>query len=117
MDHYGQMALEFSRVHRPIGHAQITDPTAHFEAMGRQIAAEVVRMRDEILGGPRPDEEPATLRTRSTQALTAAREIVLGEHPAFIPEATTLDGTDDHPTTRRYQDRLKAISDTLTTLT
>lgn len=63
MGHYGQMAMEFSRAHRPISHGQITDPTAHFEAMGRQIAAEVIRVRDEILGGPRPDEEPETSRT------------------------------------------------------
>lgn len=114
MDHYGRMAMEFSRDHRPSSHAQITDPTAHFEAMGRQIAAEVVRVRDEILGGPRPNEDPGALRTRSSQALAAAREIVLRQHSAFIPETETPDELDDDPEARRYRDRLTAIGDTLT---
>jgi len=114
MDHYGQMAMEFSRDHRPISHGQITDPTAHFETMGRQIAAELVRVRDEILGGRRPDEDPAALRTRSSQALAAAREIVLSQHPAFIPETETPDEADGDPDARRYRDRLTAIGDTLT---
>lgn len=114
MDHYGQMAMEFSRDHRPSSHARITDPAVHFEEVGRQIATEVSRVRDEILGGTRPDEDPAALRTRSSQALATAREIVVSGHPAFMPETAACDEVDEDPDTRRYQDRLTTISDTLT---
>jgi hypothetical protein len=112
MNHYGRLALEFGQKHRPTALAAIPDPDAYFTGIGDEIAAEVTRLRDEILGPAREGEGPDALRTRSSQAQAAATEVVLSQHPTFQPEATdpeTEDWTDD-PDLDRYYQRLADIS-------
>jgi hypothetical protein len=89
MNRYGQMALEFSRQHRPNAYSQITDPYRFFDAAGEAIQAEVTRLRDDLLGAPRPGESPEDYRLRSYQALAKAEELTLTDHHLFQPEAET----------------------------
>jgi hypothetical protein len=89
MNRYGQMALEFSRQHRPNAYSQISDPHRLFDEAGEAIQAGVIRLRDGLLGAPRPDENPEDYRLRSYQALTTAEELTLADHHLFQPEAET----------------------------
>ena len=112
MNHNGRLALEFSQQHRPTALAAIPNPDRFFARIGEEIAAEVTRLRDEILGPARGGEGPDALRTRSSQAQAAATEVVLSQHPLFQPETTdpeTEDWTDD-PDLDRYYQRLADIS-------
>lgn len=112
MNHYGRLALEFSQQHRPTALAAIPDPDAYFARSGEEIAAEVTRLRDEILGPARRGEGPDALRIRSSQAQAAAAEVVLRQHPLFQPEEVdpeTEDWTED-PDLDRYYQRLADIN-------
>lgn len=111
MNRYGRLALEFSEQYRPVAFAAIPDPGAHFAAVGEEIAADVTRFRDEILGPRRDGEDLDAFRIRSSQALASATEVILSEHSLFQPEATdpaTEDGTDD-PDLDRYYRQLAMI--------
>ncbi|QYG94377.1 hypothetical protein HC251_19355 [Iamia sp. SCSIO 61187] len=112
MNHYGRLALEFSQRHRPTALAAIPDPDLYFARIGEEIAAEVIRLRDEILGPPREGEGPEALRIRSSQAQAAAAEVVLSQHPLFQPEATDLESEDwaDDPDLDRYYQGLADIN-------
>lgn len=106
MNHYGRLALEFGQQHRPTALAAIPDPDLYFARIGEEIAAEVTRLRDQILGPAREGERPDALRLRSSQAQAAATEVVLSQHPLFQPEATdpeTEDWADDPDLDRYYQ--------------
>lgn len=105
MNRYGQMALDHSREHRPDAFSQIRHPDVFFAEAGEAIAAEVTRLRDQILGPPRPDESPETYRLRCYQALAAAEELTLADHHLFQPEPSeaTEDWSDDPDLARRYQ--------------
>lgn len=115
MDHYGQMAFEFSRDHRPESHRALEDPIAHFENVGREIAAEVACVRDQVLGPVRDDEDLAAFHIRSSQAQAASREIVLSNNPCFVPETPTVEEETEDRDSERYRDRLSTISDLLMT--
>jgi hypothetical protein len=106
MNHHGRLALEFSQQHRPTALAAIPDPDAYFTRIGEEIAAEVTRVRDEILGPAREGEGPDALRIRSSQARAAATEVVVSQHPLFQPEEGDLeaeDWTEDPDLDRYYQ--------------
>ncbi|QYG94200.1 hypothetical protein HC251_18340 [Iamia sp. SCSIO 61187] len=112
MNHYGRLALEFHQQHRPTALAAIPDPEVYFTRIGEEIATEVNRCRDEILGPVRAGEGPDVLRIRSSQALAAATEVVVSQHPLFQQEAAdpdTEDWTDD-PDLDRYYRRLAEIN-------
>lgn len=106
MNRYGQMALDHSRQHRPDAYSQIPDPAQFFDEAGEEIAATVTRLRDEILGPPKPDETLEEYRLRSYQALATAEELTLADHPLFQPDpsAETEDWSDDPDLARHYQD-------------
>ena len=53
MNHYGQLALDHSRNHRPVAYSQIPDPDEFFAEAGEEIAAAITESRDQILGPPR----------------------------------------------------------------
>lgn len=112
MNHHGRLALEFSQQHRPTAFAAIPDTDRYFTQVGEEIAAEVSRLRDQILGPARPGEGPDELRSRSSQAQAAATEVVLSQHPLFQPEATEPENEDwtDDPDLDRYYQRLTDIS-------
>src|SRR3546814_17477673 len=57
MNRYVQMALDHNRRHRPDAYSQIPNPAEFFAGTGEEIAAQVSRLRDEILGSPRPDRK------------------------------------------------------------
>lgn len=106
MNRYGQMALDHNRRHRPDAYSQIPDPEAFFAEAGEEIAAEVTRLRDEILGPTRPGESSEEFRLRSYQALATAEELTLANHHLFQPDPsseTEDDWSDDPDLDRRYR--------------
>lgn len=106
MNRYGQMVLDHNRQHRPDAYSQIPNPDAFFAQAGEVLAAEVTRLRDEILGPPRPGESVETYRLRSYQALVTAEELILADHHLFQPEPsneTETHRSDDPDLDRRYQ--------------
>ncbi len=111
MNRYGRLAREFSRRHRPRAFAKTRDPDRFFTAVGDEIQAEVTRRRDELLGGPRPGENPEAYRRRSYQALATAQEPTLADHPLFEPEPETgAQETDNDPDLDRYRRLLNEIN-------
>lgn len=105
MNRYGQMALDHNRKYRPDAYSEIANPDAFFAEAGEEIAAEVTRLRDEILGPMRADENPESYRLRSYQALATAEEITLADHPLLQPEQSdeTEDWTEDPDLARHYR--------------
>ena len=98
MNHYGQLALDHSRNHRPAAYSQIPNPDEFFAQAGEEIAAAISETRDQILGLPRADEDLESYRLRSYQALATAKELVLADHHLFQPETTeTEDDLDEDP--------------------
>jgi hypothetical protein len=115
MNRYGQMLLDFNRRHRPQAFAQIEDPERFFDQAGDQIEADIAQVRDQILGAPRPGENPEQYRLRSYQALDTARELVTADHWLLIPEATDGEAPDlsDDPELAAYYQDLDLINDTI----
>lgn len=105
MNHYGRLALDHNRRHRPRAFAQIPEPERFFQEVGEEIQAHVTARRDEILGPTRPDEDPETYRLRSYQALAAAEEMTLADHHLLQPAAGTDpdEWTEDPDLERRYR--------------
>lgn len=105
MNRYGQLALDHSRTHRPVAYSQIPHPNRFFTEAGEQIATQVTRLRDEILGPARPSESPEDYRRRSCQALATAEELTLADHHLFQvePTETVEDWEDDPDLGRRYE--------------
>jgi hypothetical protein len=111
LNRYGLMALEFCRKHRPIAWAQTVNPESTFEDVGAQIQAEVTRVRDELMGPPRPNEHATDLQRRGAQSLRTAEELVLENHPAFRPETTPDDETtEDDPELSDYWRALATVN-------
>ena len=113
MNRFGQMALDHNRRHRPDACSQIPDPDRFFTQVGAEIAAEVTRLRDQILDQPRPGESLEAYRLRSYQALATAEELVLADHHLFQPETEEID--EDDPITDRYLRDLALINETIHT--
>lgn len=88
MNHYGRMAMEYTRTHRPRAFSSIADPARHFGELGEQIQAAVTAARDEILGRQRTGESIEEFRTRAHQTLRTAEEIVLTDLVWLPPEPT-----------------------------
>jgi hypothetical protein len=110
MNRYGQMALDHTRQHRPTAFASLTDPTAHFSQLGEEIATRISWLRDELLGTPRPGENPEAYRQRSYQARRQAEEVVLAE-TVWLPPEDPNGPADDQ--TLAYRSRLSTIAQTL----
>lgn len=105
MNHYGQIALDHSRNHRPVAYSQIPDPDEFFARAGEEIAATISQTRDQILGPPRPDEDLETYRLRSYQALATAEELVLADHYLFVAETSETEDVlnEDPDLANRYR--------------
>ncbi|WCO67970.1 hypothetical protein PO878_04435 [Iamia majanohamensis] len=106
MNRYGQMAHDHTRRYRPDSYSQIPDPDAFFAEVGEEIAAEVSRLRDEILGPVRDDETPEEHRLRSYQALATAEELAMADHPLLQPDPSeeAEDWSDDPDLAHHYRD-------------
>lgn len=116
MNPYGRLALDHSRRHRPHAYSQIPDPDRFFDQAGEEIGAEVTALRDEILGPPRPDENPEVYRLRSYQALTTAEEVTLADHHLFQPEeAMEPEDWADDPDLERHYRHLAEINQAINT--
>lgn len=85
MNDYGQRALDHDRIHHPERFATITDPQAHYLAVGERAQTAVTDLRDQILGPQRTEETLDQYRSRSHQALRQAEELVL--HELLTPTA------------------------------
>jgi len=108
MNRYGQMALDHHRRHRASGSSPIPDQESFFAGVGEEIAAQVTRLRDEMLGPRHAGESFELLRLRSYQAWTTAEELTLADHPQFQPvpaseQGAVEDWSDDPDLRSRYQ--------------
>ena len=104
MNHYGQLALDHSRNHRPVAYSQIPDPDGFFTKAGEEIGAAIIETRDQILGPPRAHEDLESYRRRGYQALATAEELVLADHFLFQSETTaTEDFHEDPDLAARYR--------------
>lgn len=104
MNHYGQLALDHSRNHRPVAYSQIPDPDGFFAEAGEEIGAAIIETRDQILGPPRAHEDLESYRRRGYQALATAEELVLADHFLFQSETTaTEDFHEDPDLAARYR--------------
>lgn len=113
MNHYGRLALEHNRKHRPSTYAQISDPDRFFHDAGEAIQAEVSQLRDELLGPSRPGETPEDYRLRSYQALATAEELTLADHHLFQPapdRETEQLALGDDPDLERHHRHLSEIN-------
>ena len=116
MNHYGRLALDHSRRHRPHAYSQIPDPDRYFNQAGEQIQAEVTALRDQILGAQRVDENPEAYRLRSYQALTTAEELTLANHHLLQPEdEMEPDDWADDPDLERHYRHLAEINQAINT--
>jgi hypothetical protein len=106
MNHYGQLALDHSRNHRPAAYSQIPHPDEFFAEAGEEIAAAITETRDQILGPPRAGEDLESYRRRGYQALATAEEMVLADHFLFQPETT---GEEDFDEDRDLADRYRLL--------
>lgn len=89
-------------------HSQI--PTTA-QADTNRVQSETTLLRDQILGAPRPSEDPEAYRLRSYQALAAAREIVQAEQP--IPAVEDQAAEIDDPILADYFSNLELIASAL----
>ena len=116
MNTYGQLVQDHHRRHRPHAYSQIPDPDRFFDEAGEEIQAEVTARRDEILGPPRPDENPEAYRLRSYQALTMAEELTLANHHLLQPEPETEpEDWEDDPDLERHYRHLAEINQAINT--
>ena len=109
MNHYGLLAMEHHRTHRPTEFASIDDPVDFFRVVGEEIQATVTSRRDELLGPIRHGETHEAYRLRSYQALRAAEELTLQEHHLLQATDDEMDGESD-PAMTRYLDELHRIN-------
>lgn len=86
MNHYGRMAMDHSRLNRPLAFSSIIDPIRHYTELGEQVQAAITAAREEILGQRRESETIGGFRARSQQALRTAKETVLAELVWLPPE-------------------------------
>ena len=109
MNHYGEMARNHDRTHHPDRYATISDPEAHYQALGEGTQTAVTDLRDQILGPRRKKESMDGFRTRSHQALRQAEELVLDE--LLTTTATDQDHTDGETTAlHALNDRLSRLA-------
>jgi hypothetical protein len=111
MNHYGLLAMDFCRRHRPIEWSQTPDPSRQFETLGDQIQADITSLRDRLMGSPRPGENPTSVQRRSAQNLATAEELVLADHPALQPEPTAEEDEDRELSS--YRQSLALINEAL----
>ena len=112
MNHYGQLALEHWRRHRPLSLAALPDQRMHFTALGEQIQAAVTDLRDEIL-----QTTPTTIadvRPASRRALLMAEEIVLTE---LVWQPEELSASPSDADLDRHYRSLQMVNDVLTSET
>lgn len=110
VNHYGRMAMEHTRAHRPRSFSSIEDPIRHFTNLGEQVQSAITTARDEILGPQRASETIDEFRARSHQALRTAEEIVLAELVWLPPEPTTH-ALEADETLRDHYRRLEEIAE------
>lgn len=109
MNHFGRLAMEHLRMHRPTEFASIDDPVEFFGTVGEEIQATVTSRRDEILGPIREGETHEAYRLRGYQALRTAEELTLREHHLLQATDDETDAEWD-PAMTRYLDELHRIN-------
>lgn len=109
MNHYGKLALEYSRRHRPIAYASIEDRTEFFTRAGEEIQDQVTLRRDEVLGPPRAGENLEEYRLRSYQALSIAEALILADHHLLQPETDPDEEDESDPAMERSLRELARI--------
>lgn len=107
MNHYGQLAMDHWRTHRPMSYAAITDPVGHFEALGEQAQAAITALRDEVLGPTRPGESLTDLQRRTAWAQRQAEEIVISDLILHPEEPTAMESD---PALSEYYRQLAAMN-------
>ncbi|MBK5224110.1 MAG: hypothetical protein JJE52_14795 [Acidimicrobiia bacterium] len=110
MNHYGQLAMNHSRRHRPTAYASIDGPAGFFTRAGEEIQDLVTIRHDEILGSLRPGENLEDYRLRSYQARSMAEELTLADHHLFQAEDDPDEETETDPAMERYWRELDRIN-------
>lgn len=77
-----------------------------------QPATDVADLREQILGAPRPFEDPEAYRLRSYQALRQAREIVT-EPAIYLQEDRPMPGDQEDTALANYHSALDLIATSL----
>ncbi len=106
MNRYGRLAFDHWLRHRPASLASMPDPEAHFDRLGAMAEAQVIEVRDRLLGGRRPGEDLETFRLRSYRSRRQAEETVLVELVWAQPETATAANEEDDEILAAYQRRL-----------
>lgn len=78
VNHYGQLAMEHWRAHRPDALASLTDPSTYFQRLGEDIQAAITSLRDELLVQV-GNTTMADIHWRARRAQATAEEVVLAE--------------------------------------
>lgn len=78
VNHYGQMAMDHWRAHRPHAFRLLADPSAYFQSLGEEVQAAITSLRDDLLV-PVADQQLTDTRREAHQAYATAEEIVLTE--------------------------------------
>jgi hypothetical protein len=78
VNHYGQLAMEHWRAHRPDAFAALTNPNTYFQRLGEEIQAAITSLRDDLLSQV-GNSTMADIGPRARQAQVTAEEVVLAE--------------------------------------
>ena len=78
MNHYGQLAMEHWRAHRPHAFQALPDPSGYFEGLGEEVQAAITSLRDDLMIRT-PTRSMIDTDRRAHQAHAMAEEIVLTE--------------------------------------
>lgn len=110
VNHYGQLAAEHWRAHRPHAYRALPEPERFFQALGEQVQAAITSLRGDLLART-PDLALPELRTRAAQAMAQAEEIVLAELVWVAAEPTP---SEPDPVLDRYYQALEVANTAIT---
>lgn len=102
MNHYGELAREYWRQHRPQAFSTLENPTEYFSDLGEQVQAAVTELRDRLLGPPPPNESILHYARRGRQALATAEEVILADLVWLNPEPEPAGEDEDDPMLDTY---------------
>jgi hypothetical protein len=118
MNHYGQIAMEYTQDNAPEHFAKIEDPETYFTEAGEEIAEQIAEALRQIVGEPAPGESLEDYRRRSSRSLRQAEEIVLADHYRLTapPETDDEPDTTGDPALAAYYRDLAEVNETIANL-
>lgn len=117
MNHYGQIAMEYTQDNAPEHFAEIEDPETYFTEAGEEIAEEIAEALAQLVGEPAAGESLEDYRRRSSRSLRQAEEIVLADH--YLLTSAVKDDEPDtsgDPALAAYYRDLAEVNETIANL-